>query len=147
MAHKERKEDLQDAATKRAERALAGKSARGVLPAEEFRELLDGYRKLLGKFRKVMVISDTYSAELKGATEQLRQVQSLVLPICMYCKKIRVDDEYWEQVEGYFARHIDVAFTHGICPNCMEERFRDLLPLPEARERIALEVRAHVRPS
>jgi diguanylate cyclase (GGDEF)-like protein len=92
-----------------------------------------------------MVISDSYGAELKKTTEQLEQVRSLALPICMFCKKIRVDKDYWEQIEGYFAKHIDIAFSHGICPECLRERYGDLLPETEARERIATEVRARAR--
>jgi len=60
----------------------------------------------------------------------------------MFCKKIRVDENYWEQVDAYFARHIDVAFTHGICPECLEERYGDILSPEEAKERIASEVRS-----
>ena len=82
-----------------------------------------------------MAISDTYGAELKRMTDQLEQVRALALPICMFCKKIRVDETYWEQVDAYFARHIDVAFTHGICPECLEERYGDVLSAEEAKER------------
>src|SRR5208337_3934111 len=114
--HRELTVDTHDAVTKRADRVLSSRGARGAVPAREFEELLGGYRKLLGKFRKVMLISDSYSAELKKTAEQLEQVRALALPICMFCKKIRVDKDYWEQIDGYFAKHIDVAFTHGICP-------------------------------
>lgn len=43
-----------------------------------------------------------------------------ILPICSHCKKIRNDDEYWDTVERYFAEHLDLAFSHGICPECLE---------------------------
>lgn len=42
-----------------------------------------------------------------------------ITPICAYCKKIRNDDEYWEQVEAYFQRHTGARFSHGICPDCL----------------------------
>jgi DNA-binding response OmpR family regulator len=41
-----------------------------------------------------------------------------LLPICSYCKRIRGDDQYWQQVEGYVAEHSDAEFSHGICPTC-----------------------------
>ena len=135
----------QDAATRRADRALSSRKARAALPAEELEALLASYRRLLEKFRKVMFISDSYDAELKKTVEQLEQVRALALPICMFCKKIRVDEQYWEQVDGYFARHIDVAFSHGICPECMEERYGDLASVPQARERLAADVREKAR--
>jgi CheY-like chemotaxis protein len=66
-------------------------------------------------------------AELEKAIYQVRQLQGL-LPICMDCKKIRDDKNYWHQVEHYIMKHADVSFTHGICPGCLEKR-RQLLEL------------------
>ena len=146
MARPDRKSDDHDSATRRADRLLASR-ARASVPAAEYEVLLGQYRKLLGKFRKVMLISDSYSAELKRTTEQLEQVRSLALPICMFCKKIRVDNTYWEQVDSYFAKHIDVAFSHGICPECLEERYGAIMALPRAKERIVSDVLAIARPA
>jgi sigma-B regulation protein RsbU (phosphoserine phosphatase) len=55
--------------------------------------------------------------ELEEALSKVKTLQGL-LPICSYCKKIRDDDNYWQQVEGYIGAHADVAFSHGICPDC-----------------------------
>ena len=38
--------------------------------------------------------------------------------MCSYCKKIRVDDKYWQQLEGYLSDHSEAEFSHGICPEC-----------------------------
>jgi PAS domain-containing protein len=44
-----------------------------------------------------------------------------VLPICSYCKKIRLNDESWEPVDQYIHSHvIDVNFSHTFCPDCMK---------------------------
>jgi phosphoserine phosphatase RsbU/P len=59
--------------------------------------------------------------DLEEAVFQIRQLQGL-LPICSYCKRIRDDKNYWHQVEHYIATHADVRFTHGICPQCMEQQ-------------------------
>jgi len=62
----------------------------------------------------------------------LAEVQTLqaILPICMYCKKIRDDDDYWQTVEGYISEHTATRFSHGICPSCMatevEPQFKEL---------------------
>lgn len=58
--------------------------------------------------------------ELEDALRRVRQLQGL-LPICAYCKRIRDDQNYWNQVETYIAEHADVQFSHGICPNCFDE--------------------------
>ena len=57
--------------------------------------------------------------ELEHALTQVKQLSGL-LPICAYCKKIRDDGNYWQQVECYLAEHSEAEFTHGICPECYE---------------------------
>ncbi len=59
-------------------------------------------------------------AELEAAQAQIRQLRGL-LPICAYCKSIRNDQNYWQNLENYISEHADVQFSHGICPNCLEE--------------------------
>ena len=55
--------------------------------------------------------------DLEDALTQVKQLQGL-LPICCYCKKIRDDKNYWQQVEGYIAARAEVNFSHCICPDC-----------------------------
>ncbi|MEO6095580.1 MAG: response regulator transcription factor [Fibrobacteria bacterium] len=55
-----------------------------------------------------------------GALEEL-------IPICMYCKKIRKDTSYWESVETYFKVHVGADFTHSLCPDCYVERIKPQL--------------------
>ena len=55
--------------------------------------------------------------ELEEALSRVKTLQGL-LPICSYCKKIRNDRNYWQQVEGYIGDHSEAQFSHGICPEC-----------------------------
>jgi phosphoserine phosphatase RsbU/P len=55
--------------------------------------------------------------ELQAALANVKQLHGL-LPICSYCKRIRGDDQYWQQVESYIADRSDAQFSHGICPSC-----------------------------
>jgi len=64
-------------------------------------------------------------AELRQALEEVRMLSGL-LPICSFCKKIRDDQGYWQQVDEYITRHSDAKFSHGICPECMERYFPDV---------------------
>ena len=48
-------------------------------------------------------------------TKQIQQLES-ILPICAYCKKIRNDGDYWEQLETYMNEHAGLDFSHSICP-------------------------------
>lgn len=58
--------------------------------------------------------------DLKAALARIKTLSGL-LPICAWCKKIRDDKGYWEEVEAYVAKHSDAQFTHGICPECIKK--------------------------
>jgi DNA-binding response OmpR family regulator len=57
--------------------------------------------------------------ELEIALGTVKRLQG-ILPICSYCKQIRDDKNYWQQVDIYIAEHTDTQFSHGICPDCYE---------------------------
>lgn len=63
--------------------------------------------------------------ELQNALENIKTLRGL-LPICAYCKRIRNDQGYWEQVESYIKTHSLADFTHGICPDCMKKLENEL---------------------
>jgi phosphoserine phosphatase RsbU/P len=54
---------------------------------------------------------------LEEALTHVRQLQGL-LPICTYCKKVRDDQNYWQQVESFVADRSAIHFSHCICPDC-----------------------------
>jgi DNA-binding response OmpR family regulator len=58
-------------------------------------------------------------AMLEETLLNVRQLKGL-LPMCSYCKSIRSDDDYWQQLEAYLSDHSDAEFSHGICPKCFE---------------------------
>lgn len=59
--------------------------------------------------------------ELKEALEEIKTLKGII-PICMTCKKIRDDNGYWNQLETYISEYSEAKFSHGICPECLEER-------------------------
>jgi phosphoserine phosphatase RsbU/P len=63
--------------------------------------------------------------ELEDSLLNIKQLQGL-LPICSYCKKIRDDNDYWNQVEEYITQHSELKFTHGICPDCYRKIILEL---------------------
>ena len=63
--------------------------------------------------------------ELEEAADRMRQLKRL-LPICMYCKKVRDDSDYWHEIEAYIREHTGTDFSHGICPQCMQNEIADL---------------------
>jgi DNA-binding response OmpR family regulator len=57
--------------------------------------------------------------DLEAALSKVKQLQGL-LPICSYCKKVRNDQNYWQQVDLYVTQHSEAQFSHGICPSCFD---------------------------
>lgn len=53
---------------------------------------------------------------------ELTNLKSIV-PICAYCKKIRNDEDFWQSVEKYFQVHLNLDFSHGVCPECAKKIF------------------------
>jgi len=67
-------------------------------------------------------------------TTQVRQLEEM-LPICSYCKKIRDDQNYWQQLEGYISERTGSDFSHSVCPDCYQrvvlpelEKFNESAP-------------------
>ncbi len=64
--------------------------------------------------RKVIADQAAHLAEALGRVKVL----SGLVPVCAWCRKVRDDDGYWQQIEDYLASRIDASFSHGICPDC-----------------------------
>lgn len=83
----------------------------------------------IGVGRKVVDLQASLSgriAELQVALAQIKTLQG-ILPICMYCKKIRDDKQYWQQVESYVSTHTEAQFSHGVCPDCYKKYLQPAL--------------------
>lgn len=60
--------------------------------------------------------------ELKRAREEIKTLRGL-LPTCAWCRRIRNEEGEWESIEQYLQEHTEVDFSHGMCPDCLEEKF------------------------
>jgi PAS domain S-box-containing protein len=62
---------------------------------------------------------------IKELQEALKEIKTLrgILPICSFCKKIRNDKGYWEQVDVYIRKHSQADISHGVCPECMKKHY------------------------
>jgi DNA-binding response OmpR family regulator len=63
--------------------------------------------------------------ELEEALEEIKKMTG-ILPICSYCKQIRNDEGYWQQVEEYISEHSEAMFSHGVCPACYRKEMKRL---------------------
>lgn len=90
---------------------------------ENLREAMDaGIDDFLPKplDREVIMMRLRVAERILEFSTQIRQLKEL-LPICMYCKRIRDDSDYWQQVESYIHTHTGSNFSHGICPDCFQK--------------------------
>jgi DNA-binding response OmpR family regulator len=55
--------------------------------------------------------------ELEAAFIRIKRLEGII-PICMYCKGIRKDDTYWQQIESYISDHTNALFSPEVCPAC-----------------------------
>ena len=60
--------------------------------------------------------------ELQHALSLVKQLQGL-LPICMYCKKIRDEGDTWQRLETFIERNSEAMFSHSLCEDCREEHY------------------------
>jgi len=58
--------------------------------------------------------------ELESSMTKVKQLEGII-PICSYCKKIRDDQQSWQQLENYITEHSEAIFSHGVCPECAEK--------------------------
>ena len=76
-------------------------------------------RKRSEKERELLI------SELTDAMIQVKKLSGL-LPICSYCKKVRDDKGYWNQIEAYIQDHSEAQFSHSICKECADKYYSDL---------------------
>jgi len=58
--------------------------------------------------------------DLQLALVQVKQLKGM-LPICSYCKKVRDDQSYWQQIESFINERTGSEFSHSVCPDCYEQ--------------------------
>lgn len=62
---------------------------------------------------------------IRQLQEALKEIKALrgILPLCSFCKRVRDDQGYWEQVDVYLHKYSLVDISHSICPECTEEHY------------------------
>lgn len=110
----------------------AGQVANG-----DYRQRIDFMGDLSEAFNSMVVELACKEKALKKKIEELEKANSLIkhlegiLPICSYCKKIRIEgadpkeEKSWVAVEEYITKRTEAQFSHSICPKCMKTFYRD----------------------
>ena len=81
---------------------------------------------------RMLALQESVARRVGELEEALANVKALrgLLPMCACCKKIRVEERYWQQLEGYLADHADARPSHGICPECAPARLDEAVRNP-----------------
>jgi membrane protein implicated in regulation of membrane protease activity len=82
--------------------------------------------------REIETLNAGLEQRVQRAQDEIEVLHDLI-PICASCKRVRRDGGYWQQVEEYFAEHHDATFSHGVCPDCIEKLYPDVLARRAAR--------------
>jgi len=75
---------------------------------------------------------DRLITELHTALSEVKTLRGII-PICSYCKQIRDDKGYWEQVEVYIHKHSQADISHGLCPDCAEKHYPEVFDKPKTK--------------
>lgn len=60
---------------------------------------------------------EAQAALLENRNAQIRTLQGL-LPLCIFCKKVKNEQDSWDALEHYVREHSEADFSHGLCPDC-----------------------------
>ncbi len=74
-------------------------------------------------FSGLIARSDEKVEQAELETEKLRRL----LPICASCKKIRDKENNWHQIDSFLTTHERIDFTHGLCPDCIQKLYPNLM--------------------
>lgn len=77
---------------------------------------------------RIVTLQQSLADRIRDLQEALVSVKQLsgLLPMCSYCKRIRDDQDYWQQLEAYLCRHSEARFSHSVCPDCYERARKEL---------------------
>jgi GAF domain-containing protein len=97
--------------------------SRQVMAQLELRRNLTELQQSLAERDVVEEAKTHLIAELERALEQVNTLTGL-LPVCAWCRKVRDDHGYWEELDNYVAEHSTATFSHGVCPECAKRYFQ-----------------------
>jgi AmiR/NasT family two-component response regulator len=64
---------------------------------------------------------------LQKALDEVRTLTGM-LPMCVFCKRIRTDEGYWQAVDAYICSHTEALVSHGFCPECAAKHYPEDYP-------------------
>ena len=79
---------------------------------------------------EIALYRSAYEEKYRKAVQGLDILKKLI-PICSFCKKIRDESGDWQLVDRFFQERLSIQFTHSVCPECMEEHYKEYRMHPQ----------------
>jgi hypothetical protein len=73
-------------------------------------------------FVAIAVLAGTVAEQQRALQKEVVMLRG-ILPICMFCKKIKNDAGEWERLEGYISKRSEAEFSHGMCQECAKKHY------------------------
>jgi len=75
--------------------------------------------------KKYTELLNKQNIELLEAMSKIKILEG-TLTTCSCCKKIKDSNGKWRQMEAYIHAHSEAQFSHGYCPDCLDEVNKDI---------------------
>lgn len=72
--------------------------------------------------KKIATQKNLLIQQLQQAMDEINTLSGF-LSICVFCKKIHDEQKEWVPIENFLQRHLDIDFSHGICPQCGQKHY------------------------
>ena len=79
----------------------------------------------LAKAEQLCIDQKSQICQLKTKIKKMEGLREIIL-ICASCKRIKKEDDSWEQMEAYISKHFPVDFSHSICKSCAKKLYPQL---------------------
>ncbi len=95
--------------------------------AHILRSKVEVFCRLHAQKRIIQCQLDRISKQHAALQQQVEEIKVLrgMIPICASCKSVRNDTGFWEAIESYVQTHSEAAFSHSLCPTCVERLYPD----------------------
>ena len=101
---------------------------------ETYRRMTEMKREYGGKIERHWYLVSGSPFEYGDETQVIITIEDVteitelrrIIPTCMHCKKVRDDNDYWQDVEKFLDKYTGVQFSHGICPTCLDKHYPHL---------------------
>ena len=93
--------------------------------AHILRSKVEVFCRLHAQKRIIQHQLDRISKQHAALQQQVEEIKVLrgMIPICASCKSVRNDTGFWEAIESYVQTHTEAAFSHSLCPSCMDRLY------------------------